>query len=51
MRILSVGPSASDPVWVQMLTIFVPALAALLVVVVGQALTAASTRRAEERTA
>jgi hypothetical protein len=34
-----------------MLTIFVPALVALLVVVIGQALTAASARRAEERTA
>lgn len=34
-----------------MLTIFVPALAALLVVVIGQAWTAAAARRAEERTA
>jgi len=51
VRTLSVGPAASNPVWVQMLTIFVPALVALLVVVIGQAWTAAAGRRAEERTA
>jgi hypothetical protein len=51
VRTLSLGPSASDPVWVQMLTIFVPALVALLVVVIGQAWAAAAARKAEERTA
>jgi hypothetical protein len=48
---LSVGPAASDPLWIQMLTIFVPALAALVVAVIGQAWAAAAARRAEERTA
>jgi hypothetical protein len=51
VHILSIGPSPSDPEWLQMLTIFVPALVALLVVVIGQAWAAASARRAEERTA
>jgi hypothetical protein len=50
VRPVIVYAAPSTPVWLQMLTIFIPALVALIVVMIGQAWTAKSAREAEERT-